>query len=150
MRSLLGTALLAAAPYAVAAGEWAGSFEAVLASRTIRPGDVIAPADVRLGPSPETAGALVSQEDAVGMIARRLLVSGQPIREGDVGPAALVRRNEHVAIFFERGMLSIRAEGRALSEGAVGERIRVMNLGSRQTLTGTVAADGSVEVGYRE
>ena len=32
-------------------------------------------------------------------------------------------------------------------EAGAGEPVRVMNLASRQTVSGTVAADGSIEVG---
>ena len=40
----------------------------------------------------------------------------------------------------------IATEGRALDRAGVGERLRVMNLGSRNTVTGTVAEDGAVLV----
>jgi flagella basal body P-ring formation protein FlgA len=120
--------------------------DAVQTTRTIRPGEVIAAADLRLGPS-DTTGALAAPEDAIGMSARRLLVSGRPVMPADIGPPALVRRNSLVLLVYERGPLSIQADGRALSDGAAGERVRVMNLASRQTVTGTVRADGSVATG---
>jgi flagellar basal body P-ring formation protein FlgA len=138
--------LFVAAPAAAVAE---AEMQAVIAERTIRPGDVISSADVRLGPS-DSEGALSARAAAVGMVARRLLVAGRPVMQGDVGPPALIRRNAHVALVFQRGTLAIRAEGRALSDGAEGERVRVMNLASRQTVTGTVLADGSVAVGARE
>jgi flagella basal body P-ring formation protein FlgA len=149
MGRLLLVLMLAACPAAAVADAASAPGEAVLAARTIRPGDTIAPADLRLGTA-QAEGALTEPAAAVGLVARRLLVAGRPLVEGDVGPPALVRRNAHVVIVFERGSLSIRAEGRALSEGAVGERVRVMNLASRQTVTGTVAADGTVGVGVSE
>jgi flagella basal body P-ring formation protein FlgA len=127
-------------------GDAARAGEAVTATRTIRPGEVIATGDVRNEPS-EAAGALTDPEDAVGMVARRLLVSGRPILEGDVGAPALVKRNGHVLLVYNNGALTIRTEGRALSDGAAGEQVRVMNLASRQTIFGTVAADGTIEVG---
>jgi flagella basal body P-ring formation protein FlgA len=138
--------LFVAAPAAAVAE---AEMQAVIAERTIRPGDVISPADVRLGPS-NSEGALSARAAAVGMVARRLLVAGRPVMQGDVGPPALIRRNAYVALVFQRGTLAIRTEGRALSDGAEGERVRVMNLASRQTVTGTVLADGSVAVGARE
>ena len=64
-----------------------------------------------------------------------------------LGPPALVDRNALVRMVFVRGALAIQAEGRALDRGGVGERVRVMNLGSKQIVTGAVAPDGSVEVG---
>ena len=47
------------------------------------------------------------------------------------------------------GPLRIVTEGRALDRAAAGEPVRVMNLASRQTVTGTVAPDGSIEVGQQ-
>lgn len=143
MRKLVKVMILLGFPSAPMAD--AGT-QAVIAERTIRPGAVIAPADVRLGPY-DAERALSAREEAVGMVARRLLLAGRPLMEGDVGPPSIIRRNSHVALVFQRGALTIRAEGRALSDGAAGERVRVMNLASRQTVTGTVAADGSVTVG---
>jgi flagella basal body P-ring formation protein FlgA len=48
---------------------------------------------------------------------------------------------------FNAGALSITTDGRALDRAGVGELLRVMNLASRQIVTGSVAADGSIEVG---
>jgi flagella basal body P-ring formation protein FlgA len=144
MVRLLALLVLSAAPSFAWTAAVAG--DAVQAARTIRPGEVIAAADLTLGPS-DTAGALAALEDAIGMTARRLLVSGRPVMPADVGPPALVRRNSQVSLIFERGALSIRADGRALSDGAVGQEVRVMNLASRQTVTGIVRADGSVATG---
>ncbi|MEM9971263.1 MAG: flagella basal body P-ring formation protein FlgA, partial [Pseudomonadota bacterium] len=42
--------------------------------------------------------------------------------------------------------LTIRTEGRVLDRGAVGDRVRVMNLTSRSTVSGIVAAGGTVVV----
>jgi flagella basal body P-ring formation protein FlgA len=48
---------------------------------------------------------------------------------------------------YASGGLHIITEGRTLDRAAAGELVRVMNLASKQTVTGTVAEDGSVEVG---
>jgi flagella basal body P-ring formation protein FlgA len=124
----------------------ASSAEVLTATRTIRPGEVIAPADLGFIAA-EAPAALVLPEQAVGLAARRLLVPGRPIMAGDVGAPALVKRNGPVALVYEKGGLTIRAEGRALADGAEGDLIRVMNLASRQTVTGTVTPEGHVDVG---
>ena len=48
---------------------------------------------------------------------------------------------------YASGPLRIVTDGRALDRAAAGELVRVMNLASKQTVTGMVAADGSIEVG---
>jgi flagella basal body P-ring formation protein FlgA len=69
------------------------------------------------------------------------------VRSGEVGPPALVERNQVVALIYKGGGLVISAEGRSLGRAGVGEIIRVMNLTSRQTVSGLVLADGTVVVG---
>ena len=70
----------------------------------------------------------------------------RPVRPGDVGPPAIVERNQVVPLTYLNGGLAIRTEGRVLDRAAAGEAVRVMNLASRTTVTGVVRADGSVEV----
>jgi flagella basal body P-ring formation protein FlgA len=126
-----------------------GHGQAVVPLRTIKPGEVISTADLRVTLS-EAEGALTSPEEAAGLVARRLLVAGRPVRAGDVGPPVLVRRNSHVPLVFTRGGLAIRTEGRAMSDGGEGDRVRVMNLASRQIVSGVVRPDGTVATGDRE
>jgi flagella basal body P-ring formation protein FlgA len=92
-------------------------------------------------------GALGSVEAAVGKEAKVALYPGRPILETQVGDPALIERNQVVRMTYMRGPLNIVTEGRALDRAAAGEPVRVMNLASRQTVSGTVAADGSIVVG---
>lgn len=113
--------------------------------RTIRPKEVLTASDLALKPG-EVLGALSDPSDVIGQEARVALYPGRPVRAGDIAPPAIVERNDLVILTFSRGGLTISAEGRALGRGAEGELIRVMNLSSRSTVTGRIAADGSVEV----
>jgi flagella basal body P-ring formation protein FlgA len=79
--------------------------------------------------------------------ARVVLYTGRPIRPGDVGPAAIIDRNQIVTLLFSRNGLKIATEARALGRAGVGDRVRVMNLASRSTITGTVDRHGRVLVG---
>ncbi len=118
---------------------------AVVATRPIPSRTILTESDVALRPSPFGAG-LTDPAAAVGMETRVALYAGRPIRAEDIGPPALVERNALVLLRYQRGALYITAEGRALDRGAVGERIRVTNLSSRQTVIGRIAEDGAVEV----
>lgn len=119
------------------------SAETLVAARTIRSQMVLAPTDLALIES-DVAGALSSVADAIGMEARVVLYAGRPIRPEDIGPAAVVARNQTVMIRFKRGTLVITVEGRSLGRGTVGDRILVMNLGSHSTISGTIGADGLI------
>ncbi len=94
-----------------------------------------------------TAGAFDDPAEVIGMEARVNLYPGQPVRFSDVGPPAIVERNQIVVMVYRYGALSISTDGRALGRAGIGERVRVMNLDSRLTVSGTVQPDGSVEVG---
>ena len=137
MRVLAVLLLLAAAVPA--------SADTLVAVRTIRAGEVIGAADVRPG-AQSVPGALADALDAVGREARQILYAGQPVRAADLADPAVVERNGLVVLIYDRHGVFIRTEGRALGRGAVGARIRVMNLASRSTVTATVAAPGRVTV----
>ncbi len=119
--------------------------ETLVATRTIRAQAIIEPQDLTFA-AIATPGALDDPSDVVGMEARVVLYAGRPIRPGDIGPPAIVERNQIVALVFRQGPLTIAAEGRALARGGAGDMIRVMNLASRGTVTGIVDPDGSVSV----
>lgn len=119
--------------------------EIVVSRRTIRAKEIISAADLEIK-NQVVPNAVVNPEFLIGQEARVALYPGRPIREGDVGPPAIVGRNDLVVLVFDRQPLSITAEGRALGRGAAGDRIRVMNLSSRTTVTGFVRSDGQIEV----
>lgn len=117
----------------------------VVPTRTIRAKEVISAADLELKAT-DLPGAISDPSALIGLEARIALYPGRPVRAVDVGPPAIVDRNDLVVLVFNRQPLSISIEGRALGRGAVGERIRVMNLSSRTTVTGLIRPDGQIEV----
>jgi flagella basal body P-ring formation protein FlgA len=138
-----GAALLAALATLAAAPGFAATVAAV---RPIRAQSVVTPSDLTILED-ETPGAVASIEEAVGLEAKVTLYPGRPILPSQLGPPALVERNQLVRMVFVRGPLAIEAEGRALDRGGLGERVRIMNLASKQIVIGAVAENGSVEVG---
>jgi flagellar basal body P-ring formation protein FlgA len=123
--------------------------ESLVATRTIRAKTLIALEDLTLV-SAALPGALTDPTAAVGLEARVAIYAGKPVRSGDLRPPTLVDRNQLVTLVYLSGGLAISIEGRALARGSVGDDIRVMNLGSRNTVTGRVGPDGSVYVGWNE
>ncbi|MCF6433053.1 flagellar basal body P-ring formation chaperone FlgA [Leisingera sp. MMG026] len=119
--------------------------EYLIPLRTIRAKAIVNAEDLALKKG-EILGALSDPAAVVGQEARVALYAGRPLRAGDIGPPAIIERNDLVTLTFRQGVLTIAAEGRALGRGAAGEAVRVMNLNSRTTVTGRIAADGSVEV----
>ncbi|MBL3610475.1 flagellar basal body P-ring formation chaperone FlgA [Rhodovulum sulfidophilum] len=118
----------------------------LVATRSVRGQTILGPGDVAVVAG-EAVGTLVAPEEAIGQEARVNLYAGRPIRIGDVGPPAIIERNQIVTLRYQSRGLSIAADARALDRAGVGDALRVMNLASRNTVTGFVAPDGSVVVG---
>ncbi|MCT4556779.1 MAG: flagellar basal body P-ring formation chaperone FlgA [Pelagimonas sp.] len=136
MRALLVLALFWAAPVCA---------ESVVALRTIRPQQIITDHDVRLDQS-TIQGAHQQLEDVLGQEAKYIIYPGRAIMKGSVGTPAIIERNQIVELIYSSGGLRIIAEGRALGRGATGDRIRVMNIGSRTTIFGEISPDGTIRV----
>jgi flagellar basal body P-ring formation protein FlgA len=120
--------------------------DSLVATRTIRAQGIVQAEDVTLVAA-DIPNALTQVADAVGQEARVAIYAGRPIGVADVGPPALVDRNQIVPLAYQSGTLAILTEGRALTRGGVGDVIRVMNLASRSTVSGRVSATGTVVVG---
>lgn len=121
--------------------------DTVVAARNIRANMVITAQDLELAPS-DLPGGFQLLEDVVGQEARVVLYAGRPIMVNDIGPPALVQRNQIVTLAYVSGPLTILAEGRSLGRAGVGDRVRILNLSSRTTVTGSVLADGTVSVSH--
>ncbi len=65
----------------------------------------------------------------------------------DVDYPLLVRRGDAVTIFVEQGPVQIEAPGRALVDGRLGARIKVMNTSSERVVEGIVVDRGFIRVG---
>jgi flagella basal body P-ring formation protein FlgA len=127
-------------------GSGPATAEVLVAARTVRAQAILTAADLKLVPGSHP-GALTAIEEALGMETRVVLYAGRPVGANDIGPPAIVDRNQIVPLIYGAAGLVIATEARALGRGGVGDRLRVMNLGSRNVVTGTVCADGSVTVG---
>ena len=139
IRILTLSALILAADFAPVVAE------TVVPTRPIRSNSILAASDLTLIPA-EIAGAIKSIDQAVGLEARTTLYPGRASHPGDLGPAAVVDRNQIVTMIYENAGLTIIAEGRALDRAGPGERIRVMNIDSRSIIIGLVDPTGKIKV----
>lgn len=137
-RALLLSLVLAAGPVAALA-------DTIVATRTIRPQAIIMPEDIAVSDA-AIDGMFSHPDEVVGQEARTAIFAGRPIGPSDIGPPALVDRNQIVMMAYRKGPVTIVAEGRALGRGGVGDIVRVMNLASRATVSGYVAEDGTIRV----
>jgi len=123
----------------------AASADVVVLARTIRANTIIGAEDLLIK-NADVAGAYSHIVDVIGQEARVALYAGRPVRAGDVGPPAIIERNQIVPLIYQKFGLRISTPGRALGRGAEGDMVRVMNMSSRSTLFGLVRRDGSVVV----
>ena len=90
--------------------------ESLIATRVIRAQTLLSANDVTLVAA-EIPGALMDPSEALGLEARVTLYPGRAIRASDIGPPALVERNQIVTLVYNAGGLGITTEGRALARG---------------------------------
>ena len=126
---------------------WPAFADAVVATRLIRSTEVVQSGDVVVQRGTVVAGAATSTDQVVGLEARVAIYPGRPVRVADLGPAAVIERNETVVLIYRQGGLTILSEGRALGRAGLGDAITVMNASSRQSVQGRVINFGQVEVG---
>ncbi|EAR54331.1 flagellar basal body P-ring biosynthesis protein [Photobacterium sp. SKA34] len=83
--------------------------------------------------------------EIIGSKVKRSVKLGEMIQARDI---CLVCRNDTVIIRAGTGGLNIVTEGKALSDGAIGEEIRVQNRTSRRMIDAIITAVGEVTVKY--
>lgn len=114
------------------------------AARTLPVGSVIAAGDLTVIDTDRPG--LTDPSAAIGMQTRITIYEGRPLHANMLQAPRVIGRNQIVRLSFQRGALRIDTEARALSDGAAGELIRVMNMGSRSTVTAQVMPDGTLTV----
>jgi flagellar basal body P-ring formation protein FlgA len=120
--------------------------QAVVAIRAIRGTSMIGPEDVEVANESDAPGAFHDVDEVIGREAKVTLYPGRPILKGQIGAPAIVERNAMVKMIYADGSLNIVTDGRVLDRGGIGDLIRVMNLSSRQVVTGSVEPDGTIKV----
>ncbi|MEO0398788.1 MAG: flagellar basal body P-ring formation chaperone FlgA [Pseudomonadota bacterium] len=116
--------------------------ESLFAGRNIAAGELINEGDLING-----EGVVAAASRFFGLEARRTVYKGQPVNIANFQSPTLVKRNAIVRMEYLQGALKITTEGRALDEGGSGDLVRIMNLGSRQTVTARVIGADTVRVG---
>ena len=119
--------------------------QTIVPTHTIRAQSILTGADLEVKPGEATNG-ISDIEAAIGLETRVTLYAGRPIQFADLGPPAVVDRNQIVRLGYSGPYLNILTDGRALARGGVGDIIQVMNLDSRTTVSGRILSDGPVSV----
>lgn len=81
-----------------------------------------------------------------GLRVKRRVAANRILEPGMLERRQLVKRGSAVEIVADQGALQVRMKGKALSDGTLGERIRVRNRASGREITGEVIASGVIQV----
>jgi len=126
---------------------------AIVTTRVVYPGETLAP-DV-LEEVPFKRGnrklAPVAQQfrELDGKVAKRTILPGRLVPLASIREAWLVERGKAVTLIFDMGSMRITAKAVTLDNGIAGDSIRARNVDSGKIISGTVLADGSVQVGMQ-
>ncbi len=83
--------------------------------------------------------------DVVGARVKRSIRSGQVVERNDI---CAVCRSESVVITATNGSLTITTKGTAISDGTIGEQVKVKNDKSKRIISATVIGIGEVSVRF--
>ena len=91
-------------------------------------------------------GYIEELDQALGSELRLTLKRGAALSPKQIRWPPAVKRGSLVTILGRTGAIEVRMSGKALSDGAMGERIKVINSSSDRQVEGIVTARGTVEV----
>ncbi|TPP09838.1 flagellar basal body P-ring formation chaperone FlgA [Rhizobium glycinendophyticum] len=122
---------------------------AVVPTRVIYPGETVSADQLNVVAvtNPNLSGGYArTKDEVVGMVTKRTLLPGRTIPTSSLREAFAVKRGGSVRLTFSIGNMLISASGTPLADASVGELIKVRNLDSGTIVSGTVMADGTVQV----
>lgn len=121
----------------------------LIAARTLPSGHVVTAEDVHAEErdvSGMVSGYLSSPQELVGQRLKHQLMAGRVITPSMLQADLMIRRGQSVTILVRNDSLNIRMTGKALTDGAVNQRIKVENVASRRVVEGLVRSPEHVEV----
>ena len=136
--SVFLVALLLASPMSA----WA---DILVAKQTISAGSLLHSENVEKRPG--TGNEFVqSLFDAQDFQTNTIIYSGQPIEWRNLSKKHVVSRGSPVSIHFESGLFSLETIGNAITDGAIGDRISVINADTKRIIQVLVIGPNKVQV----
>ena len=121
----------------------------LVAARTLQRGDILSDADIKLEVhdiSGLSYGYFEDKRIGAGMKIKRQALAGAVLTPSMLKKPQIITRGQKIAIMAQSGRMEVRMMGKALDNGALGDRIKVMNIKSRQKLEGIVTSSAEVQV----
>lgn len=92
--------------------------------------------------------SLTDTQQVIGFMAKRPLKAGQVMRVSDLVMAPAVKKNDLVRVVVQSGQMTLSVQGKVLQDAAIGQTVRVVNVGTNRQLSGTVVDAGTVSVSF--
>lgn len=121
----------------------------VVAVKPLTNGNTVGAADVRLAEfniSQINGQYLSSLDEAVGKDVKRAISAGAPILQQQLEAPLMVRRGDAVVISATSSIIAVKVSGIALTDGRLGEQIRIKNESSAKTVSARIVGPGQAEV----
>lgn len=121
----------------------------LVASRVLQRDEVLTVSDVKFVKHDLASlpyGYFDNIESAIGMKLKRRSLEGAVLTPTMLKKPQVITRGQQISILAQSGRMAVRMSGKALSSGAIGDRIKVMNLKSNQKLEGVVTSSSEVKV----
>ncbi len=122
--------------------------DVVVAKRTLKVRDVIGTQDItveRREVRGLNTGLVVFPEEVVGMVVRRPVTGGRPIKRDYIGQPSVVKRGDIVTVVASSGAIRIKTRAKALEDGYPGGLINAKTT-TGKILQGRLTRDGRMIV----
>ena len=121
----------------------------LVASRQLQKGTILTESDMELKKTDLAKlhyGFFEELKYGAGKKLKRRILAGAVLTPAMIKDPQLIRRGQQITIVAQSGLMIVRMAGKALANGAVGERIKVMNVKSRKKLEGVITSSGEVKI----
>lgn len=120
----------------------------IVAKHNLSKGTVLKDSDIEVIQVDTTTlanGFVTDFEATIGKQLTRPTMRGQPIRQASLSVPKVIKRGDAVVIEAHSRGITVSSQGIALSDGKIGQQIRIKNEGSKRTVTAEVIAEGRVQ-----
>ncbi len=91
-------------------------------------------------------GYINNPRHIIGQQLKYPLAIGTVINPNSLRPKKIIQRGELIMLVAAAGLMEVRMSGTALSDGSLGQKVRVKNLSSKRVVEGVVDGPGVVKV----
>ena len=112
-------------------------------------GDIISKNDIEyinIQNNASLQSVVQSSEILIGKEVTRLITPGRPVPTDNIAAPTVVKRNQEVQIIFKKGGLELISKGKALSNAAIGDTVKITRKDAARTLEGIAVSEGVVEI----